>query len=307
MSTVASATIEEVANASDAGTGDGYGKGARWFQLYWPQDDAFTLSLLRRAKDAGFEVLVVTLDTWALGWRPWDLDTGYVPSVKGIGVATAFSDPVFRKRFAQKYGRNEEEMGRRLPVHAGANLRDTDVMEAAMEFQRDVFSGTAHTWDQVRLLRDNWEGPIVLKGIQHPEDALNALEVGADGIVVSNHGGRQMDGAIGSLDMLPEIVDRVKGRKTRKGDDLVVLFDSGIRTGADIIKALCLGAQAVLIGRPWVYGLGIAGKEGMREVIKGILADLDQSMGLCGIGTIGNCQRDVLRKVHYPGDQHSSN
>ena len=305
MSTQASNTIEEIAEANDAGADNG--KAARWYQLYWPQDDELTLSLLRRAEKAGYEVLVVTLDTWTLGWRPWDLDTAYVPSIKGIGNATGFSDPVFRRKFAQRHGRTEEELKKKLPVHPPSNLQGTDVVQAAMDWQRDVFSGTAHTWEHIRVLRDNWKGPLVLKGIQHPGDALMAVEAGADGIVVSNHGGRQLDGAIGSLDILPDIVDAVKGEKTRNGEGLTVLFDSGVRTGADIIKALCLGAQGVLIGRPWVYGLGIAGTEGVQEVLKGILADLDQSMGLSGIRTIGNCTTAMVRRVQYPGDRHSSN
>ncbi|KAJ9666674.1 hypothetical protein H2201_003078 [Coniosporium apollinis] len=276
MSTAASSTIEEIAQAS--------GDGKRWYQLYWPHDDEVTVSLLQRAKKNGFEVLVVTLDTWALSWRPWDLDGAYVPFVKGIGDQTGFSDPVFRRKFKEKYGCEIEQ----------------DVLHAALEWQKDVFSGRAHTWDQLELLKKNWDGPIVLKGIQHPEDALKAAEAGIDGIIVSNHGGRQLDGAIGSLEMLPEIVEAV-------GLKLTVLFDSGIRTGVDVIKALCLGAKGVLIGRPWVYGLGIAGKQGAKDVLKGILADLDQSMGLAGIKDIQGCDKAMMRRVQYGADRHSSN
>lgn len=152
----------------------------------------------------------------------------------------------------------------------------------------------------LEVIKKHWKGPIVVKGIQHPEDAVKAVECGMDGIIVSNHGGRQLDGAVGSLDMLPEIVEAVGSRCT-------VLFDSGIRTGVDVIKALCLGAKAVLVGRPWVYGLGIAGKQGAKDVLSGILADLDQSMGLAGIRTIGDCEKGMLRRVHYGGDRNSSN
>jgi lactate 2-monooxygenase len=229
LSTASSSSIEEVAKSN--------GNGPRWFQLYWPQSDDITISLLKRAQASGYKVLVVTLDTWALAWRPADLDGGYVPFAKGIGNATGFTDPVFRQKFREKFNATPEER----------------VLQASNEWVGDIFSGAAHSWEQIALLKKNWEGPIVLKGIQHPEDAKLAVEAGVDGIICSNHGGRQLDGAVGSLEMLPEIVDAV-------GDKLTVLFDSGIRTGVDIIKALSLGAKAVLIGRPAIYGLAIGGK-----------------------------------------------
>lgn len=183
--------------------------------------------MLQRAKRNGYTVLVVTLDTWALAWRPADLDNAYVPFASGIGDQTGFSDPVFRRKFSEK--------------HRGMAVED-DIFLASREWEGFVFSGAAHTWDQLELLKREWDGPIVLKGIQHVEDAKMAVEAGVQGIIVSNHGGRQCDGAIGSLEVLPEIVDAV-------GDKITVLFDSGIRTGVDIIKALCLGAKGVLIGR----------------------------------------------------------
>ncbi|OCL03974.1 FMN-dependent alpha-hydroxy acid dehydrogenase [Glonium stellatum] len=278
MSTAASSSIEEVAQAS--------GDGPRWFQLYWPQEDEITLSILSRARKCNFSVLIVTLDTWALSWRPWDLDAAYVPFMKGIGDSTGFTDPAFRRIFQSNH-----------PEHKSV---DEDVHAAALDWQSHMFSGKAHTWDQLQLLRDNWKGPIVLKGIQHVDDARKAVEAGMDGIIVSNHGGRQLDGAIGSLEVLPEIVDAV-------GKDITVLFDSGVRTGVDVIKALCLGAKGVCIGRPWVYGLGIAGKAGAKEVLQGILADLDQSMGLAGIEDIAGCERAMLRRVAYGADEKSSN
>ena len=205
--------------------------------------------LLNRAKNNGYKVLVVTLDTWALAWRPADLDHTYLPFASGIGNQTGFSDPAFRAKFKENSGKEVED----------------DVFGASRAWAADVFSGAAHTWEQLELLKKHWDGPIVLKGIQHVEDAKKALEVGMQGIVVSNHGGRQLDGAIGSLEVLPEIVDAV-------GDKMTVLFDSGIRTGVDVMKALCLGAKGVLIGRPWVYGLGIGGKNGAKSVLQGILA-----------------------------------
>ncbi|KAK3059970.1 hypothetical protein LTS18_009633 [Coniosporium uncinatum] len=278
LSTASTRTIEAVAEASGEGS-------KRWFQLYWPQDDDITVSLLQRARKAGYEVLVVTLDTWSLAWRPWDLDNAYLPFVHGVGNTVGTSDPVFRRKFSERNG--------------GMAVED-DVVRASSEWSADVFSGKAHTWEELKVLKENWDGPIVLKGIQHPEDAVKAWEAGMDGIVVSNHGGRQLDGAVGSLDMLPEIVDAV-------GDKMTVLFDSGIRTGADVIKALCLGAKAVLVGRPWIYGLAIAGKDGARDVLRGILADLDQSMGLAGINNVEECTIKCVRKITYPGDRASSN
>ncbi|KAM3070954.1 hypothetical protein ACMFMG_009862 [Clarireedia jacksonii] len=276
LSTASSSSIEEVAEA----TGDGH----RWYQLYWPQDDDITISLLKRAKANGYKVLVVTLDTWALAWRPADLDEGYVPFMKGVGNRTGFTDPVFREKFQKKYNATPEEK----------------VFEASREWVGDVFSGASHTWEQISLLKANWDGPIVLKGIQHPDDARLAVDAGVDGIIVSNHDGRQLDGAVGSLEMLPEIVEAV-------GDKLTVLFDSGIRTGVDVIKALCLGAKAVLVGRPAIYGLAVGGKEGAKQVLQGILADVDQSMGLAGIVDIQGCNRSMLRRVQYGGDVIANN
>jgi len=274
-STAASSSIEEIAKAN--------GSSPRWYQLYWPHDDEVTISLLKRAKENGFTTLVVTLDTWQLGWRPADLDLAYVPFVKGVGVKNGFSDPVVRAGFKEKFGKEIED----------------DIMAAAQFWENKVFPGKNHSWEDIKFLQANWDGPIVLKGIQHVEDAKLAVEAGVQGIVVSNHGGRQLDGAIGSLDVLPEIVDAV-------GDKLTVLFDSGIRTGADVIKAISLGAKAVLIGRPFVYGLAINGKEGAKAVLQGILADLDQSMGLAGICSLQECTRSTIRRVQYPGDVKSS-
>ena len=250
----------------------------------WPHVDEITISLLKRAKTNGYSVLVVTLDTWALAWRPGDLDNAYIPFATGVGDQIGFSDPVFRRRFADKYPDKTPE---------------TDTILAAMEWEAAVFSGASHTWDQLSLLKKHWDGPIVLKGIQHVEDARMAVKAGVQGIIVSNHGGRQLDGAVGSLEVLPEIAEAV-------GDQVTVLFDSGIRTGVDIVKALCLGAKAVLVGRPFVYGLAVGGKLGARDAIRGLLADLDQSMGLAGIQNIAGCNRSMVRRVQYGGDRMSN-
>lgn len=276
LSTASTSTIEEVAAAvNDA---------ARWFQLYWPLDDELTGSILRRAKFNGYTVLVVTLDTFTVSWRPLDLDGGFLPFIKGQGVQVGFSDPVFRRKFAE--------------MSDGDTPEDNPLL-ASQLFIAEAFSGHAHTWEDLQVLRKFWDGPIVLKGILSVADARLAVKHGVDGIVVSNHGGRQLDGAIASLEVLPEIVEAVGNRVT-------VLFDSGIRTGTDIMKALCLGAKAVLVGRPVVYGLGINGKEGAKHVLASILADLDQSMGLSCVKNVGELNRAMLRRVVYGGDVKSS-
>lgn len=277
ISTASTSTIEEVAAAS--GT-----KSPRWFQLYWPQDDDITASILGRARASGCTVLLVTLDTFTMAWRPLDLDGSFLPFVVGQGLQIGLSDPVFRRKFAE--------------ANDGDRPEDNPFL-AAQTLISETFSGKSHSWEDLRLLRKHWDGPIVLKGILNAEDAKLAVKHGMDGIVVSNHGGRQLDGAVPSLEMLPQIVDAV-------GDQITVLFDSGIRTGADIIKALCLGAKAVLVGRPIMYGLGIAGKEGAKQVLAGLLADLDQSMGLSCVKSIAELNRAMVRKVSYGGDVKSS-
>ena len=258
MSTASSYSIEDVADAG--------GDGARWFQLYWPNDRDVCASFLDRAEASGFSTLVVTLDTWLLGWRPRDLDQSYLPFIRGTGLAVYFSDPVFR---------------------AGLDEAPEDDLMAALLRWLPMFTGTDHSWGDLSFLRDHWSGPIVLKGIQHVDDARRAADEGMDGIVVSNHGGRQVDGAIASLDALPAIAEAV-------GDRLTVLFDSGVRTGADVLKALALGADAVLIGRPYAYGLAHGGQDGVRHVLRSLLADLDLAMALSGNRGLEDLTRDSL-------------
>ncbi|KAG6362975.1 hypothetical protein INS49_008070 [Diaporthe citri] len=280
LSTASTSTIEEVA-AAPAAPGP---QPDRWFQLYWPQDDEITASLLGRAKAGGYSVLVVTLDTFTLAWRPLDLDGGFLPFVQGSGIEIGLSDPVFRRKFAE--------------ANDGESPEDNPLL-AAQAWIREAFSGHAHAWEDLALLRRHWDGPIVLKGILCAEDARMAVRYGVDGIIVSNHGGRQLDGAVPSLEMLPEIVDAV-------GKEVTVLFDSGIRTGADIVKALALGAKAVLVGRPVMYGLGIGGKEGAKHVLAGLLAELDQTLGLCCVRSVAELNRGMLRRLAYGGDVKSS-
>lgn len=263
MSTASSHSIEDVARAN--------GDGPRWYQLYRPNDDAVCASILDRARSAGFTVLVVTLDTWTLGWRPNDLDLAYLPFIRGIGTAVPFSDPVFRARLEQ--------------------APEEDLTAAVLKWV-PMFTGTDRTWDDLPFLREHWDGPIVLKGIQHVEDARRAATAGVDGIIVSNHGGRQVDGAIGALDALPAIAAAV-------GDQLTVLFDSGIRGGADVIKALALGAQAVLLGRPYAYGLGLGGEDGVRHVVRSVLAETDLTLGLSGHRSVRDLKPDMLERADY--------
>jgi isopentenyl diphosphate isomerase/L-lactate dehydrogenase-like FMN-dependent dehydrogenase len=258
LSTASSYTIEEVAAAS--------GDGPRWYQLYWPNDDEVCASLLRRAQASGFTTLVVTLDTWTLAWRPHDLDSGYLPFLRGVGTAIPFSDPAFRAGLAQS---PEEDL------------------TAAVLHWVPMFTGTDKSWDRLPFLRELWTGPIVLKGVLHPDDAKRAADAGMDGIIVSNHGGRQVDGAIAALDALPGIVDAVGGW-------LTVLFDSGVRTGADAVKALALGARSVLIGRPIAYGLAHGGEAGVRHVLRSLLADLDLTVALSGYHNLAELTPEAL-------------
>jgi isopentenyl diphosphate isomerase/L-lactate dehydrogenase-like FMN-dependent dehydrogenase len=260
VSTVSSHPLEEIAAAN--------GDGVRWFQLYWPNDEEVCASFLARARSAGYSALVVTLDTWLLGWRPRDLDHAYLPFLTGKGLATYFSDPVFR---------------------AGLQKAPEDDLPAAIMRWLPMFTGNDKTWDNLGFVREHWDGPILLKGIQHVDDARRAVDAGVEGIIVSNHGGRQVDGAIASLDALPGIVDAV-------GDELDVLFDSGIRTGADIIKALALGAKATLVGRPWVYGLALGGADGVRHVLRCLLADLDLGLALSGNRGVADLGRHILQQ-----------
>jgi lactate 2-monooxygenase len=252
LSTAASTTIEDVAAAN--------GDGPRWFQLYWPTDREFAASLLGRAQAAGFAVLVVTLDTRTLAWRPRDLDHGYLPFLHGIGVQNYLSDPVFQAA---------------LPAPA-----DVDPGAGILRYTQ-IFGDLSLTWDDLPFLREHWHGPIVLKGILSAADAVRAADAGMDGVVVSNHGGRQVDGAIAALDALPAVATAV-------GSRLAVLFDSGIRGGADMVKALALGAQAVLLGRPYVYGLGLGGEAGVRHVLRALRNDFELTMRLSGFARIGD-------------------
>jgi isopentenyl diphosphate isomerase/L-lactate dehydrogenase-like FMN-dependent dehydrogenase len=245
VSTMSTTTMEEIAEAGD---------GPKWFQLYWPTDRKLAASFLDRAEAAGYRAVIVTLDTFLPGWKPRDLQRAWQPFLQGVGIANYLSDPVFRARLAKP--------------------PEEDPQAAVGEFV-GVFTNPRLTWEHLEFLRSHTTLPIALKGILHPEDARAAREHGMDAVVVSNHGGRQVDGAVASLDALPAIVDAV-------GDDLDVLLDSGVRCGADVVKALALGADAVLVGRPYIWGLAVDGEPGVLAVLRALLAELDLTIGLSG-------------------------
>jgi L-lactate dehydrogenase (cytochrome) len=261
LSTAASYCIEEVAEAN--------GEGQRWFQLYWPKDRDVAVSFLSRAKSAGFSVLVLTLDTRLLGYRPRDLDNAFLPFLRGIGNQNYFTDPAFT---------------------AGLPGPPAEHQDAAILHWVQIFGDSSLTWADLPFLREHWDGPIVLKGIQSVQDAQRAADAGMDGIIVSNHGGRQVDGGIAALDALPAIAAAV-------GAELTVLFDSGVRGGADIVKALALGARAVLIARPYAYALGLAGEEGVVHVLRALRQDFELTMRLAGHACLDDLSQDALARI----------
>jgi isopentenyl diphosphate isomerase/L-lactate dehydrogenase-like FMN-dependent dehydrogenase len=260
LSTASSHSMEDVAEAM--------GEAARWYQLYWPKDRDLAASFVSRAADAGYTALVVTLDTWMLGWRPRDLQNAYLPFLQGEGVANYFSDPVFRGKLERT---PEEDPG-------------AAIGQWAMQF-----SNPTVTWADLEWLREQTALPILLKGIVHDDDARRALDAGVDGLIVSNHGGRQVDGAIGALDALPGVREAV-------GESFPVLFDSGVRTGADVFKALALGADAVCLGRPFVWGLALDGQAGVEHVLRCLLAELDLTLALSGYTSIAQVDRSAIRR-----------
>ena len=267
LSTAGSNSIEKVADAN--------GEGPRFFQLYMPHNDDLTISLLERAVKSGFSACILTTDTWQLGWRHDDVATGNYAFYRGIGHEMGLTDPVFRDMLKVK-GIDPEKQ----PEEAGAFWID------------NVWHGRAWSWDKMPWLIQTWKRisggkPICLKGIQHVKDAEKAVELGFDGIVVSNHAGRQVDGAIASLDALEKIAEVV-------GDKTFIMYDSGIRGAADVVKALALGAKFVFVGRLWIWGLSIMGEVGVRHVMKGLLADLDTLFELTGIQRVSQINKDLI-------------
>lgn len=271
-----------------------------WFQLYWSKSNGLVTSFIKRAERCQCSAIVVTLDTTLLGWRPRDLDLGYLPFLEGKGIAQYTSDPVFEQMLdepepadqsPQKVNLQSIEalitMVNKYPGGGFLNkLRSGKPIKAIRKFV-NTYSNSRTTWEDLKFLRAQTKLPILLKGILHPDDATKAVDAGMDGIYVSNHGGRQVDGSVSSIAALPEIVRVVNGK-------VPVLFDSGIRGGADVFKALALGATAVCIGRPYAFGLAIAGQHGVSEVLMNFMSDLELTMGLAGCKNISEINRTTL-------------
>ncbi|GAA5988624.1 hypothetical protein JCM10908_003645 [Rhodotorula pacifica] len=288
LSTAGSQPISEVARVHDqafAKSGrtnkhEGGAKG-RWFQLYWPHNDDLTISLLQDAHDSGYSACVLTLDTWQLAWRHGDIASANYAFYKGIGHDLGAANPVFQRMCRER------------------GITDLQSPEAGQFWIDNVWHGRAWSWDDLPWVVQKWKEisggkPFVLKGIQSVADAKRAAATdGIDGIVVSNHAGRQVDGAIGSLDALKDIVAAGVGEK------LTIIFDSGVRTGADIFKALALGAKFVFCGRPWVYGMSVNGEAGVRHVMRSLLADFDILMNVAGFRNLDEITRDAVRHVPH--------
>lgn len=292
LSSQGSSPMEETAAAM--------GDAPRWFQLYWSRDEELVDSFIRRAEAIKAAALVVTLDTTVLGWRPWDLNLGSLPFSQGIGIAQYTSDPRFRELVEQRARTAAKQDVKVTPAairtllsisrhHPGAlldNLR-SPLPRAAVETFLDVYSNPALSWDHLATLRDRTRLPVVLKGVLHPDDARRAFDEGVDAVMVSNHGGRQVDGAIGSLDALVEIRKAVPDR--------LLVLDSGIRSGADVFKAIALGADVVTVGRPHIYGLALDGRRGVGDVVRNLVAELDLTMGLTGVRSLAEIGPEMLR------------
>lgn len=299
LSTAATRTIEEAAVANGP-------NGARFFQLYWPKTDAITVSLLERAKAAGYTTLVVTLDTFVLGWRSRDLDRSYLPFLFGQGTQIGFSDRVFNAHYDALPGATLADLQLLLrkvrnPAHALRLLSHAKTIRKSRAWLAEMNSGTYMDWSRLDLIKKHWTGPIVLKGIQSVEDAERAVDAGVSGIVVSNHGGRQVSGAIASLDALRDIAASSRVRESR----MTLLFDSGVRTGSDVVKAMALGADAILLGRPYVYGLAVDGQRGVESVFQALKADLEVTMGSLGLKTLRKDElKGIIKDVGGSGAAH---
>lgn len=257
-STVSAHSLEQIAEVM----GDAY----RWFQLYWSNDREVSASMVRRAEKSGYSAIVLTVDTVMLGWKRRDFRNGYSPLREGRGLVNYLTDPVFCSRLPEVTPENAVEEVLKNIYHPALN------------------------WNDIAFLREHTRLPILVKGILHPDDARLALEHGVDGIIVSNHGGRQMDGAISTLDALPAIAEVVAGK-------IPVLLDSGVRTGADVVKAIALGANAILIGRPFLYGLAVAGEQGVASVLDTLIHEFDVAMALSGSNSVADLNRSILARL----------
>ncbi len=261
LSNVSTVPMEKIAEVM--------GDSPRWFQLYPPKDRELTKSFLKRAEKAGFSAIVVTIDSTLLGWREQDLRNAFLPFLTGQGMGNYFSDPVFLSILDQ---RPEEDL------------------KAACQKALAEGNNTCFSWKDLEYITQQTELPVLLKGVTHPDDALLAAEHGAAGIVVSNHGGRQLDGAIATLEALPSVCEAVEHK-------IPVLLDSGIRRGADVLKALALGASAVLVGRPYIYGLAVAGEAGVKAVAENLIAETELQMAICGRKSIEEIDSSLVLKM----------
>lgn len=286
------------------------GEAPRWYQLYWSTDEALVDSLIQRAEAIRADALVVTLDTTMLGWRPQDLDLGSLPFARGIGIAQYTSDPRFMELVRQRASaagpgerpevtlgavRTLVSMSRQLPGRFADNLR-SPLTRAAVETFLAIYSKPSLSWTDLEGLRARTRLPVLLKGVLHPDDARRAVEIGVDGLLVSNHGGRQVDGSVGALDAMVDVVSALRSG-TDSTTAVPVVLDSGVRSGADVVKALALGAAAVTVGRPHVYGLALDGEAGVRAVLENVIAETDLTMGLCGVGSVAELGPQLLRHV----------
>ena len=259
LSSLSSTPMEDVAET--------LGDTTKWFQFYWSSDRAVARSFLDRAEASGYDAIVLTVDAPTLGWRDRLLERGYYPFLEGEGVANYFSDPAFRDSLEAP---PEEDP------------------KAAVDRFLEIFGDESLTWADLSFLQENTDLPIVLKGVLHPEDARLALQHGVDAVQVSTHGGRQVDGSISAVEALPAVAEAV-------GDDVPVLFDSGVRRGSDAFKALGLGADTVMLGRPFAYGLAMAGQAGVEWVLENTLSELDLTMGLAGYDDVTDVDREALK------------
>jgi lactate 2-monooxygenase len=295
FSNQASRPMEEVAAAM--------GDAPRWFQLYWSTSNELVESLVARAERCGCSAIVLTLDTTMLGWRIRDLDLAYLPFLRGKGIAQYTSDPVFLEALQETLRQEAPPTGRITLATIGTLLEQgaaypggrlaavrSGLARAAVRRFVETYSRPSLSWDDLAFLRERTRLPILLKGILHPADASAAVEHGMDGIVVSNHGGRQVDGAVATMDALPPILESVAGR-------VPVVLDSGVRSGADVFRALALGATAVGLGRPYVWGLAAGGQDGVREVVRNYRADFDLTLGLAGLSSAREIGRENVTRV----------
>jgi isopentenyl-diphosphate delta-isomerase len=259
LSSLSSTSMEEVAEE--------LGDTPKWFQFYWSSNQAIAKSFLDRAEASGWDAIVLTVDAPTLGWRERLVERGYYPFMEGEGVANYFSDPEFR---------------------AALEEPPEDDPAAAVDYFLDIFGDSSLVWDDLEFVFENTDLPVIIKGVLHPEDARLAIDHGAAAIDVSTHGGRQVDGSISAIEALPHVVEEVDG-------EVPVFFDSGVRHAKDAFKALALGADSVFLGRPWAYGLAMAGTDGVRHVLENFLAELDLTMGLAGCASADEINHSTLK------------